>query len=480
MAHVHTLLLPILLALTASAQIARAQDGPALDHQGWTLIEIGGHPGARDSQIGLKFEGAKARAAGLFCFELAGPIERSQDILNLAQLKLRYWATCRLERQVLVDALQEAFRRTERYAVVGRELRLMSASSDVLARFVRDTNQLFGSRPWTMTEIDGQPAIRHSPTKLTFRRSGAHADDGCQYWDLYVDVSEQERAVRVGERKLLMKHATSCPPAVVAQAAKLADAMAKADRYEQVAGELRLMAGAEVVARFTAAAPAWPASDLAVGDATFWTVVEIAGQVAPADDRPTLNLVVQQATGRARSCAYSADVRHGHGEIVFWNLAASESCGDAGVGVLLAALAEATRYEVQGSALVLYSTDGVVLTRLEAGTSHELTGTWRLIELAGERPSSVNMVLTLPDGRIRGTVDCNSLSGRIRLGDGMVAFPAGGRVMMTLLRCPGRASNANIGTLSQAKRYVLSGDRLSFLDERGAVVARFDRQASRP
>ena len=137
MAHVHTLLLPIFLALTASAQIARAQDGPALDHQGWTLIEMGGHSGARDSQIGLKFEGAKARAAGLFCFELAGPIERSQDILNLAQLKLRYWATCRPERQVLVDALQEAFRRTERYAVVGRELRLMSASSDVLARFVR-------------------------------------------------------------------------------------------------------------------------------------------------------------------------------------------------------------------------------------------------------------------------------------------------------------------------------------------------------
>src|SRR5262245_23962764 len=453
----------LILALTTSARAEQRRPANSLlDGQAWTLIDIEGHAGARAAQLELKFEGGKARIAGLSCFELAGPVETSQDALDLRQLRLRYWATCKSERQALVDGLHQAFRQTDRYAIVGRELTLMSAASNVLARFVRDTRQLLGSQPWTMMEINGQPAIRYSPTKLTFRHSGAHADDSCQFWDLLIDLSEQDRTIRTVGRNMLMRHTSACPPALAAQASALADVLGRAERYEQAADELRLLSGSEVLARFASSLSAWPPSTLAVGDATHWTTVEIGGSAMAADDRPTLSIAVQQLVGRARSCAYSGNVRHGHGEIAFWNLAATGSCDDARVDELLTALAAAARYELVGDALVLSSADGAPLVRLTvASLSPELAGAWRLVELAGERPISVSMRLTLPDGRLSGTVACNILGGRVRLGGGMVAFPVNGPVMMTLLACPGwRGPHANLGILSRARRYEASGDQL--------------------
>jgi hypothetical protein len=152
-------LVVLILAQTFCAQIARAEapGGAAFDNLSWTLIDVAGQTGVRDAQITLKLQGMRARAAGLSCFELAGPVEHTPGGLSLQGLKLRHWAACRGERQSLVNALHQAFQETARYAMVDGELWLMSAATELLARFTKDKSHVFGTRSWTMTSIAGAP-----------------------------------------------------------------------------------------------------------------------------------------------------------------------------------------------------------------------------------------------------------------------------------------------------------------------------------
>jgi heat shock protein HslJ len=354
-----------------------------------------------------------------------------------------------------------------------------------------DVKAVFGSKPWLMTEIDGRPAIRHSPTQLTFRtsgrfgtvsmsadRPGLHLDDGCRFSILPIEFSGRDQSIRFSSPEPSKVPARPCSPSLELQTAKLAAALAGIESYDLAQNELRLIAGGRVLARL-ASDPSWQKSVLAPRDATFWTAVEIGGNAVPADDRVTLNLIAHNVIVKANACRSSGYVRHGHGEIEFWNLSVvSRPCEDLSARALLAALAQASRYESDRDTLVLHAADGAVVGRFQANISDAVTGSWLLVEVGGQRPT---ISLTLMDGRTGGSVACNSLSGRVRLGDGIIAFPDG--LMTTLKACPGKSlPQTDLTTLVRAERYEASQDRLTFFDNSGNVVARFarlNRQAPR-
>ena len=178
-----------------------------------------------------------------------------------------------------------------------------------------------GEQTFTMTEIGGQPAIRHSPTKLTlhFNLASAGVDNGCRYRNARMELSRRDRSIRIGVPYSSREQGDPCPPALEAQGARLADALAKVETYEDAGNELRLIGAGQVLARFAPVRSLRPPSALP-GSATFWLSVEVGGDATGGDDRLTLNLVGRNVTGRAGSCRYSGHVRHGHGEITFWNL----------------------------------------------------------------------------------------------------------------------------------------------------------------
>ena len=336
-----------------------------------------------------------------------------------------------------------------------------------------------GEQTFTMTEIGGQPAIRHSPTKLTlhFNLASAGVDNGCRYWNARMELSRRDRSIRIGAPYSSREQGDPCPPALEAQGARLADALAKVETYEDAGNELRLIGAGQILARFALVRGLWPPSVLP-GGATFWLSVEVGGDATAGDDRLTLNLVGRNVIGRAGSCQYSGHVRHGHGEITFWNLSTvSGSCRETRVHALLDALARATHYAMEWNALVLSAADGFVLARFQVNAS-DVMGTWRLVEVAG-RSSFAAIDLSLPDGKMKGGKSCDAWFGRIRLGDGMVVFsPAPSeaqsecRLYRTPIAEPGLPRN-----LSRARRYEVSGDELTFFDD-GKKIAVWRRVGS--
>lgn len=240
-----------------------------------------------------------------------------------------------------------------------------------------------GEQTFTMTEIGGQPAIRHSPTKLSLRFNVATVgvDDGCRSWNARMKLSRGDRSIRLGVPYSSRDDGDPCPPALEAQGTKLADALAKVETYEDAGNELRLIGAGQVLARFVPG-HLWPRSDLP-GNAAFWISVEVGGDATAGDDRVTLNLVGRNVIGRAGSCKYSGHVRHGHGEITLWNLStASRPCSETRVPALLDALARATHYATEPDAIVVRAADGLVLARFHLNTG-DVRGTWRLVEVAG-------------------------------------------------------------------------------------------------
>ena len=352
-----------------------------------------------------------------------------------------------------------------------------------------DVRQVFGSQPWSMTEIDGGSAIRHSPTRLTFRAAGRfstlssgtlqlnqpglHVDDGCRFWILRIEAFGPDQSIKFTSPERLQVPEEPCSPSLEAQAAKLAETLVKAEAYEVTQGELLLKAAGRVLARFTSSTALWPKSDLIVRDATFWTAVEIGGNAVAANDRVTLNLVARDVIGRVGSCIYSGNVRHGHGEIDFWNLTTiSGYCGGPTVRAFLDALVRSARYESERNTLVLHAAHDAVIARFDVKISDVATAAWYLVELYGRRlPASFS--LALRNGRISGSVVCNSLVGRVRFGDGIVAFPDG--ISATQKACPGKsAPHPNLSALARAKRFEVSHERLMLFDESGTIVARFN------
>ena len=88
-----------------------------------------------------------------------------------------------------------------------------------------------GEQTFTMTEIGGQPAIRHSPTEITLRFNTASAgvDDGCRYWNARMELSRSDRSIRIGAPYSSRDHGDPCPPALEVQGTKLADALAQVE-----------------------------------------------------------------------------------------------------------------------------------------------------------------------------------------------------------------------------------------------------------
>jgi heat shock protein HslJ len=259
------------------------------------------------------------------------------------------------------------------------------------------------------------------------------------------------------------EQAGPCPPALAAQGSKLAKALAKIDTYEDTGDELHLIGAGQVLARFAPAHRLWPRSTLLEG-ATFWAAAEVGGDATAGDDRLTLNLVGGNATGNAGACKYSGHVRHGHGEITFWNLAATSGpCREARLHAHLDALTRATHYTLESDALVLRAADGSVLARFQANAG-DITGTWRLVDVAGRSPPAA-IELWLPDGKMRGVKSCADSRARIRLGDGMVVLIPAPSAWQSECRLAGTAGPGLPPSISRATWYEVSGDELTFFDD---------------
>jgi heat shock protein HslJ len=348
----------------------------------------------------------------------------------------------------------------------------MSTAGEVLARFVRGTEEVFGSGTWTMTEIDGLPAMRHSPTHIRFRGAHIHAHVGCHFWNVPVDLSERHQQIQFGRPKENGRDRKGCAPDFQAPTARLRTVLESSTKYDLDANELRLMAGPKILSRFARNAPPWPASTLSARGPTFWTAIEIDGKSVPAKSGPTLNLVASEITGKAGNCDYVGRARYGHGEILFWGLSsARKTCNDPQLDALLTSLRLTTSYEVVTNTLTLRTSEGKASAKLVASLSNLPEGTWWLAEIAGEKVRGGYFTMKLPSGRAGGYIECNVAGGRVHLGDGLIAFS---NLRMTLKGCPGKPpSNIRIDVLSHAKRYELKGRGLILFDDNGAIIARF-------
>ena len=114
----------------------------------------------------------------------------------------------------------------------------------------------------------------------------------------------------------------------------------------------------------------------------------------------------------------------------------------------------------------------VLLLPASATAAAPLTGTSWTVKRVGGRamPPGHGATLTfMPDRRISGKIDCNSIAGRYRAGASRLRFLD---VISTAIGCEGAAPPDFGRAMLRTRSYRLTGTRLLLLGKRGRTLAR--------
>lgn len=145
-------------------------------------------------------------------------------------------------------------------------------------------------------------------------------------------------------------------------------------------------------------------------------------------------------------------------------------------------LAAVSGYRYAGSRLELLNAEGVTLLLLDALRETPLVGvTWRLDRYNNGKQALVStaagtditMLLT-PDGRLSGSDGCNRYMSNYTLQEGYLTIRQGATTRMAC-RNPSIAEQARAyaQTLSQVRRYRITGEQLLLTSDDGATLASF-------
>jgi heat shock protein HslJ len=347
---------------------------------------------------------------------------------------------------------------------------------------VSSTNTLDGTS-WTLTTLNGQPALKDTTVTLNFMAGKVVGSDGCNNYN--GSYTADGTNIKFNQLASTMK---ACPEPIMKQAAAYQQALGQAATYKADAKQLTLYdAGGKELTAFNA-----QSSDLA---GTSWIVTgynngKQAVVSVAAGTELTANFGADgKLSGSAGCNNYTASYQT-EGSKISIGLAAStrKACEPAVMDQeqqYLAALSTAATYRIDGNKLELRTADGALaasFTKAPASSDALPGSAWIVVDYNNGKGGVVSTMagtdLTAnfgTDGMLSGNSGCNTYSASYKIDGNKISI---GPAATTRMACEPAVMDQEqqyLAALSTAATYRIEGSKLELRTADGALAASFGK-----
>jgi heat shock protein HslJ len=332
---------------------------------------------------------------------------------------------------------------------------------------VSGTNTLDGTS-WTLTTLNGQPALKETTVTLNFVAGKVAGSDGCNNYN--GSYTADGTNIKFSQLAATMK---ACPDPIMKQATAYQQALGQAATYKAAAQQLSLSdASGKELAMFTAqntglAGTAWIATGYNNGKQA---VVSVA-----AGTEITANFGADgKLSGNASCNDYTASYQTDGNKIAIGPAASTQKACEQAVmdqeQQYLAALSTAATYRVDGNTLELRTADGALAAtfqRAPAGSSALPGSSWIVTAYNNGKQAVVSTMagtdLTAnfgTDGNLTGNSGCNTYSASYKIDGSNITIGPAATTRMACEQAVMDQEQQYLSALSTAATYRLDGSKL--------------------
>jgi heat shock protein HslJ len=348
------------------------------------------------------------------------------------------------------------------------------------------TDTLAGTS-WTLTTLNGQPALQDTTVTLNFVAGKAAGSDGCNTYN----TSYTADATNIKFNQPIATTMMACPEPIMAQASSYLQALGQAATYNADGKQLSLVdASGKELATFAA-----QSSDLG---GTSWIVTgynngkQAVVSVAPGTELTASFGTDGKLTGSAGCNSYTAAYETSGSTIKIGPAATTRKACEQAVmdqeTQYLAALSTAAVYRIDGSKMELRTSDGALAATFQkAAASGGLPGTsWNVISYNNGKQAVVSVMLNTTitanfgaDGRLSGNASCNEYSASYQTDGIKITI---GQAISTQKFCASPEGVMDQETqyltaLGTAATYRIDGNKMEMRTADGALAASFEKAA---